>query len=151
MDVGFLYKNGKSGRQMQIKSDGTSVLRTDKDPYQIFFRPHQNCYVYLLQKDSAGKWYILIRRWMFDVGRSSFKREIMADPGVKEKNVVASRKKKITIGGVTILVLVTTFAFFYPSYTAMDRLMQAVYIQRVRLCEIPIRNGIRLDTSVRWY
>ncbi|MDL1964974.1 MAG: DUF4384 domain-containing protein [Deltaproteobacteria bacterium] len=59
MDVGFLYKNGKSGRQMQIKSDGTSVLRTDKDPYQIFFRPHQNCYVYLLQKDSAGKWYIL--------------------------------------------------------------------------------------------
>lgn len=59
MDVGFLYKDGKSGLQMQIRSDGTSVLRTDKDPYQIFFRPHQNCYVYLLQKDSAGQWYIL--------------------------------------------------------------------------------------------
>jgi hypothetical protein len=59
LDLGFLYRDGKVDRRVIIRSDGSTVLRTGKDPYQIFFRPHQDCYVYLLQKDSDGKWHLL--------------------------------------------------------------------------------------------
>jgi len=59
LDVGFLYQDGKGSRRLHIRSDGKTVLRTGQNPYQIFFRPHQACYVYVLQKDSAGKWYLL--------------------------------------------------------------------------------------------
>ena len=59
MDVGFLYRKGKNGARVHIQGDGTSVLRTGTDPYQIFFRPEQISYVYVLQKDATGKWYVL--------------------------------------------------------------------------------------------
>jgi outer membrane protein OmpA-like peptidoglycan-associated protein len=59
VDVGFLYHDGKTGHKAQMDPGGRTVIRTGTDFYQIFFRPLQSCYVYLLQKDSTGKWYIL--------------------------------------------------------------------------------------------
>ena len=59
LDVGFLYQNHILNRRELIKAEGTTILRTGKDPYQVFFRPYQDCYAYLLQKDSDGKWHRL--------------------------------------------------------------------------------------------
>ncbi len=59
VDLGFLYGDGSTDKLSQISSDGQTVLRTGKDLYQVFFRPRQNCYVYVLQKDATGKWYVL--------------------------------------------------------------------------------------------
>lgn len=59
VDVGFLYLDGKTGHRHQIDPEGRTVIQTGRDFYQIFFHPEQDCYVYLLQKDSIGKWYVL--------------------------------------------------------------------------------------------
>lgn len=55
----FLYLDGDSGRMRQIDSSGRTVLRTGQNPYQIFYRASQPCYVYVLQKSSDGQWLVL--------------------------------------------------------------------------------------------
>lgn len=57
--TGFIYQDEKTGLKRTISPAGDSRLKTGKNPYQIFFRPDQDCYVYLLQKDSRGKWFRL--------------------------------------------------------------------------------------------
>ena len=59
LDVGFLYQQGRTGALDYIRTDGNTVLQTGRNPYRIFFRPYQTCYVYLLQKDAADHWYVL--------------------------------------------------------------------------------------------
>lgn len=70
LDAGFLYQDGRTGKPNKISTDGKTVLRTGKDPYQIFFRPHQTCYVYLLQKDAAGKWSLLFPQKSSDFNKN---------------------------------------------------------------------------------
>ncbi len=59
LDTGFLSREGNSGQRRRINSDGTTILRSERDVFQIFFRPHQDCYVYVLYKDAAGRWVSL--------------------------------------------------------------------------------------------
>lgn len=59
VDLGFLYGDGSTVKRSQISPDGRTVLRAGKDLYQVFFRSRQSCYIYVLQKDATGKWYVL--------------------------------------------------------------------------------------------
>ena len=59
LDFSVLYRNREDQQWKPIRSDGTTVLRTGKDRYQIFFRAHQICHIYLLQVDSGGNWFFL--------------------------------------------------------------------------------------------
>jgi outer membrane protein OmpA-like peptidoglycan-associated protein len=54
-----LYLDDKSGQMRKIGPDGNTVLRTGRNPYQIFYRASRPCYVYVLQKSSDGKWQVL--------------------------------------------------------------------------------------------
>lgn len=59
LEATFAYQDGRTGHRAAIGADGKTVLRTGIDQYQLYFRPHQACYVYLLQKDPTGTWSIL--------------------------------------------------------------------------------------------
>ena len=53
LEAGFFYqRHGK--REFRILKEGTGLI-SEKDYYFIFFRPLQDCYVYILQEDSKGK------------------------------------------------------------------------------------------------
>jgi len=53
VETGFFYKKEEEKFVKPIRSGKTS-LRSYKDRYFIFFRPLQDCYVYLLQEDARG-------------------------------------------------------------------------------------------------
>jgi len=52
MEIGFFYKMAEE-RTVKVIRDEETRLRSHLDNYFIFFRPQQNCYVYILQEDSA--------------------------------------------------------------------------------------------------
>lgn len=47
---GFLYE--KKGEGVAMMYDGMTL--TEKDNYKIYFRPHESCYVYIIQVDPSG-------------------------------------------------------------------------------------------------
>lgn len=51
MDVRFFCQ--KSGRKLVEVLKEDTRLRSESDRYFIFFRPLQDCYVYILQEDST--------------------------------------------------------------------------------------------------
>lgn len=51
VDVAFLYED-KNGKEAKMQ-DG--MILTSKDNYKVYFKPKQDCHVYVYQKDSAGK------------------------------------------------------------------------------------------------
>jgi len=53
LETGFLLKMKESGKLEVLKED--SRLRSKSDGYAIFVRPHQDCYVYVFQKDASNK------------------------------------------------------------------------------------------------
>jgi hypothetical protein len=54
----FLYQKGKGTPVLGLE-DGVSILTSGKDRYFVYFRPVQECYVYLIQEDSTGNLDIL--------------------------------------------------------------------------------------------
>jgi outer membrane protein OmpA-like peptidoglycan-associated protein len=53
MDLGVFYQNKEAKLIGRLKEDIT--LNTDSDGYCIFFRPHQDLYVYVLQENEQGE------------------------------------------------------------------------------------------------
>lgn len=54
-----LYLDDNSGRMRKIGPGGNTVLRTGRNPYQVYYRASLPCYVYVLQKSSNEKWQVL--------------------------------------------------------------------------------------------
>ena len=57
IDTGFFYQRDGGSLVNILKSD--TILNSKSDKYFIFFRPVQDCYVYVIQKDSRGNFDIL--------------------------------------------------------------------------------------------
>jgi len=53
LDTGFFYMK-KGEKQVKILKED-STLRSKEDKYFFFFRPYQDCYVYIFQEDSQKK------------------------------------------------------------------------------------------------
>lgn len=52
METGFLYEKSDEKQLRVLREDAT--LHSQRDRYSIFFRPIQECYVYVLQEDAKG-------------------------------------------------------------------------------------------------
>jgi|GEM_PF-1075277 len=57
LDTGFFYQKGGETLVNALKEG--SILHSKSDKYFIFFKPEQDCYVYILQEDSKGNLEIL--------------------------------------------------------------------------------------------
>jgi hypothetical protein len=57
MELGFFRRKGGSNQVELLLEDGS--LRSRSDGYFLFFRPEQDCFVYVLQQDSSGKTVLL--------------------------------------------------------------------------------------------
>lgn len=65
MEIGVFYMKDGS-KKVQIIEDEKSRLKSNLDKYFIFFRPLQDCYVYILQEDSTNKVELLYPKYGSD-------------------------------------------------------------------------------------